>query len=401
MAWQKDSVNIQSSHSRDLVDQVLTPGQSMNILLVGTAGHNLGDDALASVLVKNLERTFPGANVKVTSVNPGRLIALGLNEVCINRKSLTGWATLLKHIRQADLVLLGGGTLIQDALGISLLRGMLPYIWQITFLARLLGKPVATVPIGMDVLRHQRSTKIAQGILRRCQTVILRDQRSFELAADALAGDSTKLVLSADPVFSLENDSFAPVAATDDPYFVISYVKEKREDEAVVSELLSLIDAMRRKWPVHRLVLLSMDTRIEDELGIYQKILGKVAPGTVQVESPSDYRQAAAIIRNATAVVAMRLHAMIIALGHVPVVGISRTTKTDTLIAQAGIHGLSVEQTSAKRVVDLLDIALADTHRLASQRGFVKAADQRFRASMDTLARRMTGNTAEGRSSRP
>lgn len=364
----------------------------MNILLVGTAGYNLGDDALASILAHRLEQVFPAATVTVTSVNPGRLRSLGLKELTVNRKSLQSWLALLAQIRRSEFIFLGGGTLIQDALGVSLLRGMIPYIWQITFLAKLLGKRVATVPIGMDALQHDRARKMGRDILSRCEVVVLRDQRSFDLARDALQGDASSLLLSADPVFALRNvDGRATSEPVQQPYIVISYVREKRSEDVVIHELLSLLEAMRQRWPDHRLVLLSMDTREEDELGIYRKVIARLEEETVDVESPSDYRSAAAIIRGAAAVVAMRLHAMIIALGYVPVVGISRTTKTDTLIAQAEIYGLSVRDVSANKVTDLLTQALADDAKLAAQRTFVDAADQRFRTSMDELARRMHG----------
>lgn len=363
----------------------------MNILLVGTAGHNLGDDALASVLAGRLQQIFPSASVTVVSVNRGRLASLGLNELWINRKSLKSWLDLLRKIWNSDIVLLGGGTLIQDALGVSLLRGMLPYIWQITFLVKLFGKPVATVPIGMDVLRHPRAMRMAEDILKRCDVVLLRDQRAFELARDSLGGSSSQLVLSADPVFAMNVPDVASMGEHDIPYLLISYVKEKREEQEVVRELSSLVEALHRKWPDHHLVLLSMDTRIEDELGIYRKVQLQLSVGRVDVESPSDYRKAARLIRGANGVVAMRLHAMIMALGHVPVVGISRTTKTDTLIAQSEMYGVSVQDAAPARVVELLDAAMNDEDKLKSQRLFVALAGQRFGASMDELARRVTG----------
>ncbi|MEN5118113.1 polysaccharide pyruvyl transferase family protein [Luteimonas sp. TWI662] len=354
----------------------------MNILLVGTSGHNLGDDALASVLVEQLRSLIPDSKVTVTSVNPGRLQPLGVDELSMDRKSPKGWIAIIQAIRRSDVILLGGGTLIQDALGISVFRGMIPYIWQVTAIAKLLGKPIATVPIGVDELSSSRAPALAKHIFNRCSTVLLRDQKSLTIAQSLVPGNESKFVLSSDPVFFLSGE---PLDEPRDRSIVISYVKEKRSQDTAVADVVALVEGVRRQWPDHRVILLSMDTREQDELGVYRAAAAKIGTDNVEVLSPNDYRTAVKIIRRSSLVIAMRLHAMIIALGYTPLVGISRATKTDTLIRESGIYGISISEFSATRILEKALLAISDQGRISMQKQYVDGAAERFTSTMMLL----------------
>lgn len=355
----------------------------MNILLVGAAGFNLGDDAIAATLSAYLADRIGGAQITVTSLNAGRLARLGVKEVAVNRHSIRGWLRLARSIRRSDLVLLGGGTLIQDALGCGIVRGMIPYIWQVSLLAKIHRRPVATVPIGIDNLKGRRAIRLARGILRRADLVLLRDQRSLDLAQRLLPSNRSRFILAADPVFGVQLPT--TLLPEPEPYIVISHVKERRDGTAVKNELRALITRVRSEWPNHKIVLLAMDTREVDELGVYRSVYQELDDDSIRIEAPADYRVAVRLIRGAKLVVAMRLHAMIMALGHVPLVGISRTTKTKTLIEDASIYGADIQSMNPEEIVQLARCALADEGRVHHQKGVARAFADRFELAMQEL----------------
>lgn len=75
------------------------------------------------------------------------------------------------------------------------------------------------------------------------------------------------------------------------------------------------------------------------------------------VKHPVTPKEASSTLRSARSVIAMRLHALILAYGYTDLFCISRTTKTDSFIKDHGVAGLrlsdalSVEATS-KEIVD-------------------------------------------------
>lgn len=371
----------------------------MNILLVGAAGFNLGDDAIAATLATYLADRIGGAQITATTLNAGRLARLGVKEVAVNRNSIRGWLRLARSIRHSDLVLLGGGTLIQDALGCGIVRGMIPYIWQVSLLAKIHRRPVATVPIGIDNLKGRRAIRLARGILRRADLVLLRDQRSLDLAQRLLPRNRSRFILAADPVFGVQLPT--TLLPEPEPYIVISHVKERRDGTAVENELKALITRVRSKWPSHKIVLLAMDTREVDELGVYRSVYQELGDDSIRIEAPADYRVAVRLIRGAKLVVAMRLHAMIMALGHVPLVGISRTTKTKTLIEDASIYGADIQSMNPEEIVQLARRALADEGRVRHQQGVARAFADRFALAMQELEKHCVSATYDRKGQPP
>lgn len=361
----------------------------MNIFLVGSPGYNLGDDAISAIMAERLMLAFPEANLVIATNVLGRVAVPGTSEVLIERRKVGGWFRLLREIYRSDVVLIGGGTLIQDALGCGVIRGMIPFIWQVTLLARLMRKMVATVPIGVDRLTTSRGVRWGGQILRRCNPVLLRDPRAMQLAKKLAPDHSERYVASADPVFSLGSvegpDSHFP------PYLVLSYVRESRDAKIVEEEVFHLVSMLLARWADLNLVLIAMEDREEDELGIFRHVLKRVADERVRIEVPADFRRAAQILRNARAVIAMRLHAMIITLGHAPLVGISRTTKTETLMSQASIVGLRVDQINPRLLERSLESVIDDEERLIHQRDFVNAAARHFEESLVPLLAAIAG----------
>lgn len=356
----------------------------MKILVIGTTGFNLGDDAIAVTVARRLADIIDGSEITVACLNPGRLSRYGIKELFIDRSSISGWARIVKAIRHADVVLLGGGTIIQDALGCGIYRGMIPYIWQVSLVAKAFRRRLATVPIGVDELKGRRAIRLTKQIMRWASPILLRDERSLDLSQRLCMYQSDKFVLSSDPAFDIQ--VFEHQYSASEPYIVISYVKETRDVSHVRAELMEIISRIRAKWPNQKVVLLPMDTRESEELNVFRMVCEDIGDRRVVVASTSDYRDAVNIIRGATLVVAMRLHAMIMALGHVPLVGISRTTKTETLMKDASILGMDIQNMDPEKLIILMQLALEGQDRITYQKIVATRYTERFGQTMIQLA---------------
>lgn len=301
------------------------------VFIVGLAGHNLGDDAIAFTAWS----TFKGdCDVKVSTVNKGRLQKYGISEVYLNRKSPLSMLKVAKAMLWADVLLVGGGSLIQDKLGYGYFKGVLGFTNQVTLLAKICNLKVASLPIGIDRLHSEQSRALASKVLSRFSVLTVRDDVSKKLGSE-YSSTSIESNIMADPAFNI--DDFILINKVDDhPYMVISLVRENLDLDKFVAAISAYIRYLLKKTDLN-IKLLCMDTRKGDEYQIYLALMDNVVDERIDIIVDDDLNSVCNLIWNADHIIAMRLHTMIIGLGYTPMFCISRTTKTDTLCRQSEI----------------------------------------------------------------
>jgi len=348
--------------------------------IYGLAGYNLGDDAIAFISASLLSQGFNQCRVRSACINPGRLEKVyGHEEIFIDRRSLGGLISLVKSIQEADLVVIGGGTLIQDKLGISIFRGVLAYTQQIVSLARLFKKPIVTLPIGIDELSTRIAKKYAKCVIQNTNYLLLRDEKSLCLARqyNGKASSKRSVRLGADPAFLIEN--FSQIEVLDnklnrlfDRYIVISLAGEKFESDYLLKVSERIIDFFLSRDTHCGAVLLAMDDRANEETMLYKALTNKLKntnfASRIKLVSPKDARVAFAILKKSHFLLAMRLHAMIFGLGYVPIVGLSRTTKTDSFLEFTGVPGFRVDRhIDVDKLVEVADLYIENKAELKKQ----------------------------------
>lgn len=359
----------------------------VRVHLYGSAGHNLGDDAIAVAASHVIAGVAPAARLSVASVaGAGFGERYGLDTISVDRSNPLGMLRLIASLRRADVVLLGGGTLIQDKLGLSRLRGMLAYVDQLSAIARALGKPLGTVPIGVDELGTHLGRRYAARALARLDLLVVRDQRSLELAKEYAGAQAPPALVAADPAYLLPDReaSSEDVASAESrrPYAVLSLVNEDLEFESALDRLAGAARKLLAGGAVARLVLAAMDRRASEERAIFARLLERHPDlhAVTDVEVPHDAFEASRLIGQAAVVVAMRLHAMIFALGRVPLFGISRTTKTSTFLTDAQVrHAAFDSLPGPDELHSQIEQVMRDERALARQ--------ARFRALQEGSAR--------------
>ncbi|MCP9800565.1 polysaccharide pyruvyl transferase CsaB [Synechococcus sp. RedBA-s] len=158
-------------------------------LLCGYYGeHNLGDDALLTALLAQLPE---GCDPTVTAFDQGEVQQrLGVR-TCARRD----FKVVRRALDRCDVLVLGGGSLLQDA---TSFRSLLYYA-ALIISARLQGKPVLLWGQGLGPLRRRRSRLLVRRLLNLVQASSWRDPGSAALAAAwGRPGQ-----LGSDPVWSL------------------------------------------------------------------------------------------------------------------------------------------------------------------------------------------------------
>lgn len=175
------------------------------LLLSGYYGFgNLGDEAILASTVEAVGRRAPEVGVAVLSANPGETSAShGIQ--AFNRMSPKG---VTSAIRMSDLVVFGGGSLLQDSTSFRSLSYYIAFI----YLVKALGKPLVVYANGIGPLRSKVGRRLTGAALRTAKEITLRDPESESVLRDLGVGVDTRVTVTADPAFLLTPSSPSRIA---------------------------------------------------------------------------------------------------------------------------------------------------------------------------------------------
>ena len=152
---------------------------------------NFGDEAILKVLVAHL-KNLNAEEITVLSSNPKKTMSLyNINSV--------HYLKIFKPIIRSDILISGGGSLLQD---ITSLKSLIYYLLVI-FTALVLRKKVIVFSQGFTPFRTFWGKLLTKLILKHCYKIYVRDIRSQEILQE-LKIDS---VLISDPVFAINTES--------------------------------------------------------------------------------------------------------------------------------------------------------------------------------------------------
>jgi polysaccharide pyruvyl transferase WcaK-like protein len=341
------------------------------VAFFGSVGFNIGDEAIAVSSAYNLKKFNPDLEIYISTTKKGTIEGVyeGLKEFYLDRKTPKGWYKLLKFIKSVDYVFIGGGGMIQDKLGISLFRGMLPYVYQIVTIAKLFNKKVYTLPIGVDKLETKKGLMVASKVLKKVDLLWVRDNKSKEIAQEILGDHKREINVSADPAFLLEYE-LTPFNQCE--YVCISLVKENLDTKKLREVLKECINWILENTSYH-IVFVPMERRETDEISLFKDLLNEIRidynKALIKAKNEIAYQRVTVldprnnvfefidILRSSKLLIAMRLHAMILSMGYTKILNISRTTKTETLSKEFGIPLIGIESINnetTKKIVDFI-----------------------------------------------
>ena len=164
------------------------------MFLIGYYGFgNAGDELILRAALADLRAAAPGLTVRVLSHDPAATEREhGVTAVSRGRPDL-----ILKAVRASDLVVVGGGGLLQDATG----GGTVPYYAGLAWAGRVLGRGLAGYALGVGPLRRRASRWwIRRGFAGA--PISVRDEGSAErLVSCGIPRE--QITVTADPVWGM------------------------------------------------------------------------------------------------------------------------------------------------------------------------------------------------------
>jgi polysaccharide pyruvyl transferase CsaB len=257
----------------------------------------------------------------------------------VNRRS----PAVLRELRRCDLLISGGGSLLQDITSRRSIRYYLAVIW----LAFLMGKDVFIYSQGIGPIVSKQNRRLTAWTLRRVAGIVVRDEASAELLAE-IGVPREKVVITADPVLRIRKaglEAGREILAGEgfdvggDGPVVGFAVRERRTDSEFVDELC--ISARRLLSEAGARVLLIPFHHAED-MPVAMELERRLEGGALALKGKYPPEEMLSIIGNMDLLVGVRLHALIYAaVMDVPMIAVSYDPKINSFMHSLGMKAMS------------------------------------------------------------
>tara|TARA_B100000073_G_scaffold325372_1_gene309100 strand:- start:318 stop:1397 length:1080 start_codon:yes stop_codon:yes gene_type:complete len=279
--------------------KALRSGQKLSVLLCGYYGeHNLGDDALLQVLVSQIPTDW---ELVITARDSEAVRALVSGVTTVNRRSLSDTIQALNHV---DALVLGGGSLLQDGTSFKSLLYYLVLLWS----ARFKRLPILLWGQGLGPLQHSLSRFLVKHTLSGVRAASWRDPGSMGLAQRWKL--NVPMVMGPDPVWRHPSP---PWSGGD--RLILCWRPTPLLDSRGWSVLLKAVDQFSASGCSEVIWLAfhaDQDAVLWDDLRGRDLIPEGLEQRSVQVQAES-LEQVQLLFSEAALVIAMRLHALILA----------------------------------------------------------------------------------------
>ncbi|MBQ9697222.1 MAG: polysaccharide pyruvyl transferase CsaB [Acidaminococcaceae bacterium] len=322
------------------------------IVISGYYGfNNAGDEALLTAILASLRAIEPDSDITVISGNPGNTIAK--HQV----KSLYRFAAvrLLQAIDSADLVISGGGSLLQDVTS----KRSLAYYLSVIAAAKWKGKKVMLFAQGIGPIRSGFMRMLTRLVVSRADVITVRDDDSAE-ELKRIGVPPEKVEVTADSVLTLEPASRLQgktilADAGLDPYKPIIgvSVREWPDNQRCLQQLAVALGELSRQYHAQIAILPLQVSMDRNACRLLRSYLPETGHKVVLLDTTYSTEEFLSIVGSFRLLIGMRLHGLIFAaVMKVPLMAISYDPKVDSFVKAIGARAVGTVATlSAEKVV--------------------------------------------------
>jgi polysaccharide pyruvyl transferase CsaB len=312
------------------------------VTLSGYYGYgNAGDEAVLAGLVRALHTVRPPESLEIVALSgrPAETEAAhGIRAV--DRYRIPA---LLRALSKTDLLLSGGGSLLQD---VTSAHSVFYYLGVVR-LAQMLGKKTMFVAQGIGPLVRPRTRKLVAGVARRLEAITVRDEASAALLRE-IGVTKPPIEVTADPALLLAPvNPPQPWAAS----LIVAALRPWHGEGERIAEATAR--AICVAVPAARSMLLPMQPGSDGTvMEHFAHILHQTGGGRVGRLSEPTRPQSLLVpleplveaLAACDMVIGMRLHALILAAAcAVPSVALSYDPKVTAFMAQSGQSDAVIE----------------------------------------------------------
>jgi len=362
---------------------------------------NKGDAALTSVLIKDIERTFPSADITILKLDEvqgsgtfeGVPEQQGFMSFAVNKfqhpllkllyaaymvlatltwAGLGGHGYLPRHLRrvahiyrEADLIVGVGGGYIRSRKGLRN-RMNIPLLLHPLLFAHLLGKPTVLYSQSVGPFMNGYERSLVAFVLHRMNLILIREDTSMIVLADM--GVTRNVARAIDSGFLLEANQNIDVRknyAIPKKSFLIgvtvrAWLEGEAQEKYERAVAAALDDAVQRTQGHVLLIPQVTASKGDDDRMVSRRVHDLMQYGTqaTVIEDEPDHTEIKAIYDKLDILLGTRFHSVIFSLtSYVPVVAIEYEYKTSGIMRDLGLGNwvVAIEDVSKENLAELLD----------------------------------------------
>ena len=312
-----------------------------NILISGYYGFdNIGDESILRAVINSVRTRLPDCSLTVLSHDPeGTREKYGVEAV-----DRMAPLKILSALRRCDMLISGGGSLLQDT---TSSKSLLYYLFIIR-LAKHFGKKVFIYSQGIGPINRVSNRRITARVLRKVDGIVVRDERSANLLEE-IGISREKVIITADPVLRtprVDTERGAEVlrraGAERRPLTVGWAIREKDPDSAFVSEITKSIHWLKETYDAESVLI---PFYYEEDLAVCNEIAARLDGEAVCLREKCLSEDMLSVIGNMDILVGVRLHSLIYAaIMGVPMIGVSYDPKCTAFLRSVGQEPLATQE---------------------------------------------------------
>ncbi len=306
------------------------------VLITGYHGYgNTGDEAILIAIKEGIEKMKADISLTALSYNP----KFTKSEYGINAVKKFNVFQVLRAVAKCDVLLFGGGTLLQD---VSSTRSLIYYL-SILKLAKLFRKRIMIYANGIGPVTKPLNRKLIGKIVNKVDVITLREELSLNELKD-MNVTAPPTYITADPVFNLQSESKETAqdilaregVPTDKPIvgIAIREWKKSKYGEEYVREIAIACDSLTRSGKT----VLFIPMEFKADIGISERARAQMEEKSYILSSPYRPKEILAVVGEMSLIISMRLHSLIFAgIKNVPMLGIVYDPKVEHYIDLLGV----------------------------------------------------------------
>ena len=302
----------------EIYERILTEKQK--VFIIGYYGRfNLGDEAILDMTVKFIREISPRSSIKALSYQK-HLTRLRSDVEAVSRNRI--WS-IMAALFSADVLVLGGGTLLQTASSKRSLWYYLSFVWMSK---TLLKKKVMMLGNGFGPINGSISRKVTAKLLSMLDLILLRDEGS-RAYMEKLGVVNPQIHVTTDFVYALDGKD-EPLSVRENRVGV--NVRKWSNAQTVYYDLAHTLDTLIDAGK--EIIFVPFE---DEDMHAIELVKQQMKHNSVTLPFEPNYREVIRHIGGFEALISMRLHGMIFAsLSHTPFVGIAYDPKIHYLCEQ-------------------------------------------------------------------
>ncbi len=289
-----------------------------NVVMSGYYGfNNTGDEAIMLSMHKNIQEMGDNYHITVLSNKPQET----KEKYGIEAVYRFGVRDVLRAIKNCDVLLSGGGSLLQDS---TSTRSLMYYL-SITATAKMMRKKVMLYANGIGPVSGERNRRLVKQVVNKADLITLREENSYEELL-SMGVNPKKCFVTADPVFTMDGISAeqaqdilkAEGVPMDKPMVVVS-VRNWKDMDKFIGRFAEMCDIIVEKYD-RNIVFLGM--QMPNDITVSEKVRKKMKQNAYILKGNYSPYEVMGIISQADFILSMRLHTLIFAARQrVPLIG--------------------------------------------------------------------------------